>query len=100
MEKDPIALKETKEVLRIGRHLNDEETWYWAQAKTNETTYLQNRGWLDKGIGQFADNNTGQGWRLLKTVAKNEGTESHSHFNLLILKSEAEAELTQRRVNL
>jgi trans-feruloyl-CoA hydratase/vanillin synthase len=55
IEKDPIALKETKEVLRIGRHLNDEETWYWAQAKTNEMTYLQKGEWLDKGIGQFAE---------------------------------------------
>lgn len=55
LEKDPIALKETKEVLRIGRHLNDEETWYWAQAKTNETTYLQKGGWLEKGVRQFAD---------------------------------------------
>ena len=52
MEKDPVALKETKEVLRVGRRLNDEETWYWAQAKTNELTYLQKGEWLDKGIGR------------------------------------------------
>jgi trans-feruloyl-CoA hydratase/vanillin synthase len=55
IEKDPLALKETKEVLRIGRQLNDEETWYWAQAKTNETTYLQKGGWLDRGIKQFSE---------------------------------------------
>jgi trans-feruloyl-CoA hydratase/vanillin synthase len=55
IEKDPIALKETKEVLRVGRHMNDEETWYWAQAKTHETTQLQKGGWLDKGIKQFTD---------------------------------------------
>jgi len=55
LEKDPLALKETQEVLRIGRQLNDEETWYWAQAKSNETTYLQKGGWLDRGIRQFAE---------------------------------------------
>lgn len=55
VEKDPLALKETKEVLRIGRRMNDEETWYWAQAKANETTYLQKGEWLDKGIKQFAE---------------------------------------------
>lgn len=55
MEKDPIALKETKEVLRIGRHLTDEETWYWSQAKGHEMTLLQKGGWLDKGIKQFND---------------------------------------------
>jgi trans-feruloyl-CoA hydratase/vanillin synthase len=55
IEKDPLALKETKEVLRIGRHLNDEETWYWAQAKGHELTHLQKSGWLDKGIQQFKD---------------------------------------------
>ena len=55
IEKDPIALKETKEVLRVGRHLNDEETWYWSQAKGHEMTLLQKGGWLDKGIKQFTD---------------------------------------------
>lgn len=55
IEKDPLALKETKEVLPVGRQLNDEETWYWAQAKTNETTYLQKGGWLDRGIRQFSE---------------------------------------------
>lgn len=55
IEKDPIALKEAKEVLRIGRNLNDEESWYWAQAKGHEMTYLQKGGWLDKGIRQFTD---------------------------------------------
>lgn len=48
-------MKETKEVLRVGRHLNDEETWYWSQAKGHEMTLLQKGGWLDKGIKQFTD---------------------------------------------
>ena len=30
-------------------------SWYWAQAKTHETTQLQKGGWLDKGIKQFTD---------------------------------------------
>jgi feruloyl-CoA hydratase/lyase len=55
IEKDPIALKETKEVLRIARNLNDEETWYWSQAKGHEMTLLQKGGWLDQGIQQFTD---------------------------------------------
>lgn len=62
IEKDPVALKETKEVLRVGRHLNDEETWYWAQAKTNETTYLQRGSWLDGESVNFPRNSTGPGW--------------------------------------
>lgn len=54
-EKHPLALKQTKEVLRIGRRMGDEEAWYWAQAKANETTYLQKGEWLEKGIGQFQE---------------------------------------------
>jgi trans-feruloyl-CoA hydratase/vanillin synthase len=66
IEKDPIALKETKEVLRVGRHMNDEETWYWAQAKTHETTQLQKGGWLDKGIKQFTDKQYRPGFGAFK----------------------------------
>ncbi len=54
-EKNPLALKETKEVLRIGRSMNDEQTWYYAQAKANETTFLQKGEWLEKGIGGFKE---------------------------------------------
>jgi trans-feruloyl-CoA hydratase/vanillin synthase len=54
-EKNPLALKEAKDVLRIGRRMGDEETWYWAQAKSNEKTYLQKGEWLEKGIGQFME---------------------------------------------
>ncbi len=35
--------------------MNEEETWYWAQAKTRKTTQLQKGGWLDKGVKQFTD---------------------------------------------
>ena len=55
LEKEPLALRETKEVLRIGREMNDEQTWYWAQAKSYETTYLQKGQWMERGIKQFAE---------------------------------------------
>ncbi|HWO40991.1 MAG TPA: p-hydroxycinnamoyl CoA hydratase/lyase [Candidatus Eisenbacteria bacterium] len=66
LEKDALALKETKEVLRIGRHMNDEETWYWAQAKGHELTHLQKAGWLEKGIVQFSDKQYRPGFQSFK----------------------------------
>jgi hypothetical protein len=43
---DPIALKETKEVLRVGRRMNDEETWYVLGAGEDARDDAAAKRWL------------------------------------------------------
>ncbi len=55
MEKDPVALRQTKEVYKIGKRMDWEQAYAWAMAKGNELTFHQEGAWVNEGIGQFKD---------------------------------------------
>jgi trans-feruloyl-CoA hydratase/vanillin synthase len=55
LDKDPVALRQVKEVYKFGRQMNWEQAYAWAMAKGNELTYHQKGAWLNRGIGQFRD---------------------------------------------
>ena len=52
-EKDPIALRETKETFKISMQMSHEEAYSYATAKGNQTNYFQGRGGMHEGIGEF-----------------------------------------------
>lgn len=55
-QKNAIALKQTKETLRVIRRItHEDDALSYAMAKNNETSLLQGGEWLEQGIGQFMD---------------------------------------------
>jgi len=52
-EKDPIALRETKETFKVSMQMNYEEAYSYATAKGYETNFFQGRGGMHEGIGSF-----------------------------------------------
>ena len=52
IEKDPAALKAAKEVMKLGRHMNYEETLAWTEAKGRELRLSTSHRWK-KGVQQF-----------------------------------------------
>lgn len=52
IEKDPAALKATKEVLKLARDMNYEETLAWTEAKGKELRLSTGQRWK-KGVEQF-----------------------------------------------
>lgn len=56
-EKDPLALKATKEVFKAIdiRSLSHEESWYWLTARVEQLTLEQKGGWIKEGIGKFVE---------------------------------------------
>ncbi len=52
-EKDPIALRETKETFKVSMQMNYEEAYSYATAKGYETNYFQGRSGMHEGIGSF-----------------------------------------------
>ena len=55
LEKDPVALRQVKEVYKYGEQMNWEQAYAWAMAKGNELTFHQDGAWVNKGIAQFRD---------------------------------------------
>lgn len=55
LTKDPVALRQVKEVYKFGKQMNWEQAYAWAMAKGNELTFHQKGTWLEEGIGQFRE---------------------------------------------
>ncbi|MFQ5915121.1 MAG: p-hydroxycinnamoyl CoA hydratase/lyase [Nitrospinota bacterium] len=55
LDKDPVALRQVKEVYKIGKQMSWEQAYAWAIAKGNELTLHQEGAWLEQGIGQFRE---------------------------------------------
>ncbi|MBI2881771.1 MAG: p-hydroxycinnamoyl CoA hydratase/lyase [Candidatus Tectomicrobia bacterium] len=55
LTKDPMALRQVKEVYKFGKQMNWEQAYAWAMAKGNELTFHQKGTWLEEGIGQFRE---------------------------------------------
>ena len=55
LSKDPLALRQAKEVYKLGQLMSFEQAYAWAMAKGNELTLLQKGAWLRQGIGQFKE---------------------------------------------
>lgn len=54
-EKDPIALRETKETFKISMQMDFEQAYSYATAKAYETNFFQGRGGMHEGIGAFME---------------------------------------------
>jgi feruloyl-CoA hydratase/lyase len=52
-EKDPIALKVTKDVLKISQRMDYEEAYAFSMALAGDLTYKQDGAWMKSGIGEF-----------------------------------------------
>jgi len=54
-EKDPIALKVTKDVLKISLRMDYEEAYAYSVALGGDLTYKQDGAWMKSGIGEFME---------------------------------------------
>lgn len=54
-EKDPIALKVTKDVLKISQRMDYEEAYAFSMALAGDLTHKQNGAWMKSGIGEFME---------------------------------------------
>jgi trans-feruloyl-CoA hydratase/vanillin synthase len=54
-EKDPIALKVTKEVLKVSLRMDYEEAYAYSVALGGDLTYKQDGAWMKSGIGEFME---------------------------------------------
>jgi len=53
-QKDPLALRACKEAFKaVSPAVSYEDAWQWLSAKSDQLTYRQKGGWLEKGIGGF-----------------------------------------------
>jgi trans-feruloyl-CoA hydratase/vanillin synthase len=54
-EKDPIALRVTKEVLKFSQRMDYEEAYAYSVALGGDLTYKQDGAWMKSGIGDFME---------------------------------------------
>jgi trans-feruloyl-CoA hydratase/vanillin synthase len=54
-EKDPIALKVTKDVLKISQRMDYEEAYAYSMALAGDLTFKQDGAWMKSGIGEFME---------------------------------------------
>ena len=54
-EKDAIALKVTKDVLKISQRMDYEEAYAYSVALGGDLTYKQDGAWMKSGIGEFME---------------------------------------------
>jgi trans-feruloyl-CoA hydratase/vanillin synthase len=54
-EKDPIALRVTKEVLKTSLRMDYEEAYAYSVALGGDLTYKQDGAWMKSGIGEFME---------------------------------------------
>jgi trans-feruloyl-CoA hydratase/vanillin synthase len=52
-EKDPVALRTTKDVLKFSRRMDYEEAYAYSMALAGDLTYKQDGAWMKSGIGDF-----------------------------------------------
>ena len=65
-EKDPIALRETKETYKISMQMDFEQAYSYATAKANENNLFQGRGGMHEGLGQFISGKFKPGLEAIK----------------------------------
>jgi trans-feruloyl-CoA hydratase/vanillin synthase len=68
--KDPVALRMCKDVYKINMQMNYEEAYWYASAKSDQATLLQQGGWIkgDGGIGGFLQGNYRPGLETAETA--------------------------------
>ena len=54
-EKDRIALKVTKDVLKLSQRMDYEEAYAYSVALAGDLTYKQDGAWMKSGIGEFME---------------------------------------------
>jgi feruloyl-CoA hydratase/lyase len=52
-EKDPVALRATKELYKASIRMDYEEAYTLSAAKADQETFQQSGGWIEHGIGDF-----------------------------------------------
>ena len=61
-EKDAIALKVTKDVLKISQRMDYEEAYAYSVALAGDLTYKQDGEWMKSGIGEFMEGKSRPGF--------------------------------------
>ncbi len=65
-EKDPIALRVTKDVLKNSQRMDYEEAYAYSVALAGDLTYKQDGAWLKSGIGDFIEGKSRPGLNEVK----------------------------------
>ena len=65
-EKDPIALRVTKEVLRNSLRMDYEEAYAYSVALAGDLTYKQDGAWMKSGIAEFMEGKSRPGLNEVK----------------------------------
>ena len=54
-EKDPVALRVTKEILKVSLRMDYEEAYAYSVALAGDLTYKQDGAWMKSGISDFME---------------------------------------------